>query len=427
MRNSRVLPVIIALVLAMLSPIMPAQAASLSLIDAQRTATLRIEKSAGDPLTQFGDPTNPAASTTREPLQGIEFSVRQVQGVDLTTSAGWQEAEALQEWQFYAGGDKEATLGEARTAVTGADGVATFADLPLGLYYVTENHKTAQAQNLSLVAPFLVALPATNAAGTGWDYDVSVHAKDQLINATKQADRKCAAVGDVVEYGITGSLPAPDRDSRISSFSIADPLAAGQEFLSDSSSVFIADVHRPDATIRLEQKDYQVQVVDSVPMLSLTESGLAKAAQQRLGNPGASVTWKFKVRLTEKVDPLRNRGYVIPPGYPEFNRETTPGVPTNETIIRMPCKTPGVIIPIPVPVPDPNNPTPHQPTPETPNPENPTPENPTLGNPETPSDKSTFRDRLANTGASVLWLVGIAVLVIAFGLFLTSRRKEEEA
>ncbi|WP_454984072.1 hypothetical protein, partial [Corynebacterium durum] len=46
------------------------------LIDSNRRGTLVIHKSSGDPLTQFGDPQNPAASLDRSPIPGIRFEAR---------------------------------------------------------------------------------------------------------------------------------------------------------------------------------------------------------------------------------------------------------------------------------------------------------------------------------------------------------------
>ncbi|AKE41913.1 Uncharacterised protein [Corynebacterium kutscheri] len=70
-----------------------AYATPLSLIDATRSATLRILKSAGDPLSQYGDPNNPDADLSCEPISGIEFQVARVKDVDLSTNEGGQAAE----------------------------------------------------------------------------------------------------------------------------------------------------------------------------------------------------------------------------------------------------------------------------------------------------------------------------------------------
>ncbi|VEH06472.1 hypothetical protein [Corynebacterium kutscheri] len=184
--------------------------------------------------------------------------------------AGKQQKK-LQEWQFYSGGEHADKLVDQQIATTGQDGVAVFENPPLGLYYVTENYASAQRQNLSLVAPFLVTLPTTNATRDGWDYDITVAAKDQLIAATKQANRTCVTVGDTVTYGISGSLPAPDKDGVITRYSIADPLAANHVLVPDSSQAFFSDTHKQNSTQELVADDFEVTVAaDNVARLNLT-------------------------------------------------------------------------------------------------------------------------------------------------------------
>ncbi|QPK79513.1 SpaH/EbpB family LPXTG-anchored major pilin [Corynebacterium lizhenjunii] len=403
-----------------------AATANPALVDGSRSATLHVHKNAGDPVTQYGDPTNPDAQRSREPIQGVEFFAQRVDNVDLTTNDGWQQAEALKPTQFFEGGDQREHLGQRYIATTGADGVATFADLPLGLYLVTENHATAQRQNLSLVAPFLIALPATNETGDAWNYDVTVQAKDQLITATKQANRTCVAQGQTIEYGVSTTLPAPDADGNITSLSISDPLEAAQRYVEGSTEVLVGA-----SESSLQADDYTVSVQDNTVTLTLTDKGLATLAPKRLGKPDLQLTWKFIVDVVATQDKIRNKAYVTPPGYPAFDRERLTGVPSNQTTVRMPCKEPQDPKPIPIPVPDPNNPSttpPKQPgTPTAPGTPISQQTPPGQSTPGTTPPKANQRTGLSNTGASVFGILGLAVLLIAFGLFLLSRRNEREA
>lgn len=63
------------------------------------------------------------------------------------------------------------------SATTGEDGLCTFTDLPLGIYYVEETDGPAQVTEK--IAPFVISLPLTNTDGTEWLYDVYCYPKNQ--------------------------------------------------------------------------------------------------------------------------------------------------------------------------------------------------------------------------------------------------------
>lgn len=63
------------------------------------------------------------------------------------------------------------------SAVTGEDGVATFTDLPLGIYYVEETDGPAQVTKK--ISPFVISLPMTSVDGSKWLYDIHCYPKNQ--------------------------------------------------------------------------------------------------------------------------------------------------------------------------------------------------------------------------------------------------------
>ena len=103
-------------------------------VDPNRSGSLTIHKHVQD--EQNSSPGSPAG----KPLAGIEFSVAPVltNGValDLATAEGWAKASTV-----IAGGTAQLpegfTTGAPTKVVTGADGAAVAANLPLGLYLVT--------------------------------------------------------------------------------------------------------------------------------------------------------------------------------------------------------------------------------------------------------------------------------------------------
>lgn len=299
-------------------------------------------------------------------------------------------------------------LGEPRTATTGPDGAATFTDLPLGAYLVTEHPASAGRKNLSVAAPFVVTVPMTNPENQQeWLYAVEVNAKDQMLNASKAVSQRCAAVGDELKFAISATLPAPDREGRVNRAEIADPLAAEFAFLPDTSTVLLDKE-------ALTEKDVEVSFAQGVAMMQLTEPGREKAAKHRAGNPELTLTWSFKAKVAgENIAPgtkLENRGYFLPEGYPAFDAAQHPGVPTNRVRVKIGNCEPATSE-IPTPAPDPGT------TPPT---EEATPPMEGGSGPDAPSSRG---GGLASTGANVLWAGLIGFGLIAVGFYLIARRK----
>lgn len=148
-------------------------------IEAGNTGSLTIHKHVQD--EQYSTPGSPAG----KPLAGIEFTVTEVthegEPLDLSTAEGWELAEAVIE------GDAPAlpegfSLGEYDVVTTDSDGAVTLADLPLGLYLITE---TGFGDNdvVDPAAPFWVSVPMPDADG-GWIYDVVAYPKNEIATPT---------------------------------------------------------------------------------------------------------------------------------------------------------------------------------------------------------------------------------------------------
>lgn len=117
----------------------------------------------GDP----GDGTEMSDTTgLGTPLANVEFSIWNVTG----TYTGSEDATTI----------VTTDLGEATDVqTTGADGVATFAGLDVGVYLVAE---TNSDPHTTRVTPnFFVSIPMTNPEGDDWLYDVHVYPKNALV------------------------------------------------------------------------------------------------------------------------------------------------------------------------------------------------------------------------------------------------------
>lgn len=104
-----------------------------------------------------------------EPLANVKFKITKI--AELSAYYG-TDAEAFPTVEAAKGMTAIATFEKA----TSPDGVATFNELPLGLYLVQETE--APAQITGKVEDFLVSVPMTNATGDDWLYNVHVYPKN---------------------------------------------------------------------------------------------------------------------------------------------------------------------------------------------------------------------------------------------------------
>ncbi|MFQ8684790.1 MAG: SpaH/EbpB family LPXTG-anchored major pilin [Acutalibacteraceae bacterium] len=130
------------------------------------------------------------------PLANVEFSIWNVTG----TYTGSEDATTI----------VTTDLGEATDVqTTGADGVATFAGLDVGVYLVAETNKDPHTTRVT--PNFFVSIPMTNPEGDGWLYDVHVYPKNALVRGDVTLN-KVDEAGEALEGAIFG-LYARDEDS----------------------------------------------------------------------------------------------------------------------------------------------------------------------------------------------------------------------
>nr|WP_206447589.1 SpaH/EbpB family LPXTG-anchored major pilin [Agrococcus sp. KRD186] len=264
---------------------LPASAAEPGNINPATDRSLTVHKFT-QTAESLGLPNDGSALTTDQralltgPLSGVEFTVRQVPGINLTTNAGWAAAQAL-------------TVGAAQSAVAGETaapnvnswvgstdgGSYTFSDLPLGVFLVTE---TAIGTNPIAVRtpPFLVSLPLP--LNNEWLYDVNVYPKNSVGSIEKTVDEGGAQeLGDTVSWQIDSTVPFSPAGSPITSYSIEDALDARLTYTADSAVVrlgSLADLNAmtPPAATLLTTADYTLTPVGNTLTFAFTLDGLIK-------------------------------------------------------------------------------------------------------------------------------------------------------
>jgi len=118
---------------------------------------------------EYGSLTIYNQNTEGEPISGVEYTVWQVD-----ERGGYRPATAAEA--------KEHLLNDSRQSKkSDAAGKAVFTSLPAGIYYVTESDLGDINASAFANAPFIVEIPMTNEAGTGWITDVEVYLKNQVL------------------------------------------------------------------------------------------------------------------------------------------------------------------------------------------------------------------------------------------------------
>ncbi len=148
----------------------------------------------------------------------------------------------------------EFELGAVAGSQTTADGgVATFADLPQGIYLVVEQVSTLVDVP---AAPFVVMVPMTSPEGDDWMETVHVYPKNEKLSFDKTVVQPSVAVGDPIVWTLTPQLPSDidsiqlnESDSTKSTYVITDDLDASLDFVS------VGEIKMGTSTINKENGD----------------------------------------------------------------------------------------------------------------------------------------------------------------------------
>ncbi|WP_192496623.1 SpaH/EbpB family LPXTG-anchored major pilin [Pseudoclavibacter sp. CFCC 13796] len=137
-------------------------------------------------------------------IDGVTFEAYKVPGIDLGTNAGQQTAGTLTAASAAAlipGGTTPAD-----TQSTQGGGIATFTDLPRGLYLFKE---TGTPAGVTPSGDFLVAVPLTDPTNEdAWLSDIYVYPKNAQVAAQKTVDDAATLeVGKNIDWTITTSIP----------------------------------------------------------------------------------------------------------------------------------------------------------------------------------------------------------------------------
>ena len=193
--------------------------------------------------------------------------------------------------------EKWITKNGTSMSATNKDGYTSADGLPLGMYLVAESSvketQEAEPTVISSTLPFLVMLPMTNvteidgqAAGTLWQYDVTVYPKNNTASLSKSLlsdDGKSlltttdSNMGDEQTMVLNASIPKLADGRKIETFAIDDEMDEGLSFVSLDKVTLGTGEWNTEGNETLTSADYTVTSTDSHHFtLTLTASGLEK-------------------------------------------------------------------------------------------------------------------------------------------------------
>ena len=180
------------------------RAPSLVDLDTSKTGSIKIHKLVKDSTngTTAGNGLEDTTATGTA-LAGATFTVEKLTSVDLTTQAGWEKLAGYNGNVDTAKADGAQKKGEK---TTGADGLATFDNLPLGAYVVTE---TVTPAGYVGSKPFIITVPMTHPTDLNkWVYDVHAYPKNSKAGIEKTVkDDTTPAIGSEISYTIKSDVP----------------------------------------------------------------------------------------------------------------------------------------------------------------------------------------------------------------------------
>ncbi|CQD05174.1 putative surface-anchored fimbrial subunit [Corynebacterium striatum] len=293
-------------------------------IDPDADVTLTIDKrlnptSIGDHGTGEADP-----KATGNPLKGATFTgtllnVDKVKPEDLgkLTASNYKDLGATETQTTVTGttgNDGKVVLDKSAGLV---QGIWLFKETIADKVTDTVTQKTYQASEIAPSTPFIVSLPYTNAAGDGWNYNVTVQPKNTTSGITKEVKDADKNVGDDIQYLVKGSIPVIPKDEKLKSFRITDKLDTenlenirAEVKLSDDSAI-VKDV---DYTLNIDQAAGTVEV-------KFTEAGLDKLAKAAAGST-VNLTIDAKVKVLTGTDGIAENEAKQFVHYPGQDNET---------------------------------------------------------------------------------------------------------
>lgn len=287
------------------------QTAPASIVDTTKTGTIYLTKyddggGIGATAADGTDKTVPGAN----PIDGIEFTLTPINGIDFSRNDGLQKAHALDAAKIATEGagalPEGLTLGDPQTATTQNGGKITWQNLRVGAYLLVESNSTVDGKTYRAAAPSIVFIPTTNPADqSSWitddagNYAVWVHPKNSLDENVKSVvDGDVHAGGDIT-FAVESTIPATVAGEKLTSFAFYDKLDPALDINGKDGSVTV----KAGETELTKGVDFKVTIEDGADdaqdqiWVVLTESGLQKTKAAKDANGAAKAVMTFEAKV----------------------------------------------------------------------------------------------------------------------------------
>lgn len=319
---SVILAAMVAAVFGLVAFVAPvAQAADGNIVfdtdEGPNTGTITVHKHVGPVAESANDGSE--VTVTNEAIDGVEFTVTPVNGIDLKNPEHWEKLDTLK----FDEGTKVVSIDDANLTLSlGAEsdpvetangGKAVFEDLPLGVYLVRERDNNSGMKITKKAAPFFVVLPmpsvnADNENKVDWNYDVHAYPKNSVTEVVKSVDDADANVGgakagDIVKWTVAVTIPEKsDPNDKLTDFRISDEFDPRLVVVNDTDNpikvYYTAKAVGSDPQELTKKTDFTVEIKEQKVVVTMTKTGLAKLEPNR----GGKVEAVFPTRVKSVAD-----------------------------------------------------------------------------------------------------------------------------
>ncbi|MSS44777.1 hypothetical protein FYJ43_01625 [Cutibacterium sp. WCA-380-WT-3A] len=220
--------------------------------------------------------------TAGQALEGISFQINRV--LDVSATSADELGKLVDEHPDVVTPMSKHRLGPGHKAITDSAGHARVSGLPDGVYLVRELPSRVGDVSYSVASPFLVALPNPQDRSD----TVRVALKNQPVSVQITASPSHVAPCNNVHIRVAGSAPEPDVRGKLYRYVMVlsmDPALVDRQ----ARRVWISTGHTRVDLIRSKDWTSHADTATGSVVIELTESGLAKLANARVGNPQVRV------------------------------------------------------------------------------------------------------------------------------------------
>lgn len=322
-----------------LSPVAAAEDANYGNIKESATGSLTIHKHIQNDGTQ-GTVDGQGVTEGNQPVAGVQFTAYPITDIDLTTADGWNKVTELARDGAIPDSACTAPGGPALanrnvdngngsvSGDTNDQGIATISNLEVKAYLVCETKVPGDI--VQKAKPFVVTIPYANTAPGqegNWIYDVHAYPKNERIAVSKTIDdqrNNGYAVGSVVKFPVTSTLPALDEKAHYKYFQFKDVMD------SRLTELTVPEVTLNAATLT-DTTDYNVSVVGQTVTVTFTQGGLAKlkaaAGQEVKAVFQGKVTGAGNGTIPNTAQLISDTVYAEQPPAPENPPQDPPSTP----------------------------------------------------------------------------------------------------